>query len=134
MKRPAIPDPAVIATQIAAGRTLIAASILAAPVVSARALGTDTATAQRVSWLTRMTGIRDGAIGLGGVLAARNGRASAAAPWLLAGAASDLVDTVVIAKALREGRIKGVLPTLTVPVAALTAVAGAVTAIRLRSK
>jgi hypothetical protein len=126
-----VPDTHALAWQIAAGRTVIATSIMAAPVASARALGTDTATAQRVSWLTRMTAIRDGAIGVGGVLAARRG---AAAPWLLAGAASDLVDAVVIGKALRDGRIKGVVATVTVPLAALTAVAGAATAIRLRGK
>jgi hypothetical protein len=128
-----IPDEAALARQIPAGRTLIAASILAAPVMTGRAMGTDTATAQRVSWLTRMMGVRDAAIGVGGLLAARRGGA-AATPWLIAGAASDLVDAVVLAKAVREGRIKGIVPTLTVPVAALTAVAGAATAVRLRGK
>lgn len=128
-----VPDEGAVALQIAAGRTAIAASIMAAPVMSARMLGTDTATAQRVSWLTRMMGVRDAAIGAGGVLAARKG-GSAATPWLLAGAASDLVDAVVLARALREGRIKGIVPTLTVPVAALTAVAGAAAAVRLRGK
>jgi hypothetical protein len=128
-----IPDEGAVALQIAAGRTLIAASIMAAPVLTGRVMGTDTATARRVTWLTRMMAIRDGAIGAGGVLAARRGGA-AATPWLLAGAASDLVDVVVVGKALRDGRIKGVLPTLVVPVAALTAVAGAATAARLRGK
>ena len=128
-----IPDEGAVALQIAAGRTLIAASIMAAPVITGRVMGTDTATARRVTWLTRMMAIRDGAIGAGGVLAARRSGA-AAAPWLLAGAASDLVDAVVVGKALRDGRIKGVLPRLVVPVAALTAVAGAATAVRLRGK
>lgn len=120
-----------LAVQIPAGRSVLAASIMAAPVVTARVMGTDTATAQRVAWLTRMTAVRDGALGVGGVLAARRG-GTAVLPWLVGGAASDLVDAVVIAKAVREGRLKGVVPTLIVPLAAVTAVAGAVAAVRLR--
>jgi hypothetical protein len=120
-----------VAFQITAGRSLLAASIMAAPVVSGRIMGTDTATARRVSWLTRMTAVRDGALGVGGVLAARRG-GSAAVPWLVGGAAADLVDAVVIAKAVRDGRLKGVVPNLIVPIAGATAVAGVLTALRLR--
>jgi hypothetical protein len=120
-----------LALQIPAGRSVLAASIMAAPVVTARVMGTDTATAQRVAWLTRMTAVRDGALGVGGVLAARRG-GRAVVPWLVGGAAADLVDAVVIAKAVREGRLKGIRPTLIVPLAGLTAVAGAVAALRLR--
>lgn len=127
-----LPEPAELAGQIALGRSMLGATILAAPVVSLRFLGADTA-ARRVNWLTRMTAIRDSAIGIGGVLAARRG-GSAVVPWLVAGAASDVVDAVVISKALRDGRLKGIAPTATVPVAALTALAGVVTAVRLRGK
>jgi hypothetical protein len=126
-----LPEPQSMALQIAAGRAVIAAGVLAAPVVAARMLGTDTATAQRVSWLTRTMGIRDGALGVGGFAAARNG-GSAAIPWLLGGAAADAVDAIVISGALRQGRVKGILPAAIVPLAALTSAAGVLTALRLR--
>jgi hypothetical protein len=125
-----LPDPNALAVQIAAGRSVIAAAIMAAPVMTVRLAGTDTATARRVSWLTRMMAIRDGAIGVGGVLAARRG--GNVVPWLLAGAASDAVDAVVLAGALRAGRAKGIAAALTVPLAGGTAIAGALTAARLR--
>lgn len=124
-------DPAVLATRLGAGRAAIAALILAAPTVSVRLLGTDTATARRASWLTRMMGVRDGAIGAGALAAGRSS-ASGAVPWLLAGAAADAVDAVVLAGALRQRRIKGVLPRAVVGLAAATAAVGAVTAVRLR--
>jgi hypothetical protein len=125
-----LPEPSAMAVQIAAGRSVIAAAIMAAPVMTVRLAGTDTATARRVSWLTRMMAIRDGAIGVGGVLAARRG--GNVAPWLLAGAASDAVDAVVLAGALRAGRAKGIAAALTVPLAGGTAIAGVLTAARLR--
>src|SRR5690349_17432370 len=97
-RRIELPDPHAMALQIAAGRTLIAASVLAAPVMAGRVMGTDTATAQRVAWLTRMLGARDGALGAGGAWAARKG-GSAAMPWLIGGAFADAVDAVVVAGA-----------------------------------
>jgi hypothetical protein len=131
VRRVRLPDAESMALQIAAGRAAFATGILAAPVLSARLLGADTATAQRVSWLTRMMGIRDGALGVGGVLAARGGGSSAAV-WLLGGAASDAVDAVVLAGALKQGRVKGIVPAAIVPLAAATAAAGVLTALRLR--
>jgi hypothetical protein len=133
LRKVRLPDPAALALQISLGRTLLATSIMAAPVVTGRVMGTDTATAQRVTWLTRMTAVRDGALGAGGMWAARQGGARAV-PWLIGGAVSDTVDAVVIAKALRDGRLKGVLPTLIVPLAAGTAAAGVATAARLRRR
>jgi hypothetical protein len=130
-RRVQLPDADSMARQLAAGRAVIAAAMMAAPVRSARLMGTDTATAQRVTWLARMMAVRDAAIGVGGVLAGRRG---AAAPWLLAGAVSDAVDAVVLAGALRQGRLKGVLPTAVVPMAAATAALGAITALRLRRR
>lgn len=132
-RRISLPEPEALARQIAAGRAVIAASILASPVRSARMMGADTATAQRVTWLTRMMGVRDAAIGIGGVSALR-GKGNASGPWLLAGAASDAVDALVIAGALKRGRIKGVVPAAIVPLAAGTAALGAVTALRLRGR
>ena len=125
-----LPDANAMARQIAAGRSVIAAAIMAAPVMTVRFAGTDTATARRVSWLTRMMAIRDGAIGVGGVLAARRG--GNVAPWLLAGAVSDAVDAVALAGALRGGQAKGIAARLTVPLAGGTAIVGALTAARLR--
>ena len=123
-------NPESAGRQLAVGRVGAAAACLAAPVPAARLLGLDTATAARVSWLTRMMAIRDGALGVGALLAQRNG--GNAAPWLLGGAASDAVDAVVIAGALKQGRIKGVLPSAVVPLAAVVAGAAVVTAARLR--
>jgi len=124
-----LPDARSLALQIGAGRTAIAAGIMAAPVLTTRLLGTDTATAQRVTWLTRMLAVRDGAIGIGTAAAARSG---GGAGWMLAGAASDAVDAVVLAAAIRQGRVRGLVPTATVVLAAATAGAGFVTAARLR--
>jgi hypothetical protein len=128
-----LPEPDSMAMQLAAGRAVFAATMTAAPVFSARLLGADTATAQRVTWLTRMMAVRDGALGAGGVAAARRGGA-APAPWLLGGAVSDAVDAIVIAAALKQGRVKGLVPRLIVPAAAATAAVGAVTALRLRRR
>jgi hypothetical protein len=80
-----------------------------------------------------MMGARDAAIGVGGVAALR-GKGGAGGPWLLAGAASDAVDALVIAGALKRGRIKGIVPAAIVPLAAGTAAFGAVTALRLRRR
>lgn len=130
-RRGRLPAPESVALQISLGRAVLSAAIMAAPAVSARALGADSATAGRVTWLTRMTAVRDGALGVGGALAVRRG-AAAAAPWLLGGAVSDAVDAVVLARALQQGRVKGVVPVAVVPLAALTALAGAFTALRGR--
>jgi hypothetical protein len=121
-----------MAGQLATGRALVAAVMVASPVRTARLLGTDTATAQRVTWLTRMMGVRDGAIGVGGLAAARTDGGAAATPWLLAGAVSDAVDAVVLAGALKRGRLNGFVPRAVVPVAAGVAALGAVTALRLQ--
>jgi hypothetical protein len=125
-----LPDPQPLAFQLGAGRAAIAAGIMAAPVVSVRLLGTDTATAQRVTWLTRMLAVRDGALGVGAAAAARSGRRSAG--WLIGGAVSDAVDAVVLAAALKQGRLRGVIPAATVVAAAGAAALGVTTAVRLR--
>lgn len=71
--RDRLPEARSLALKLVAGRSVIGAVIMAAPVPAARMLGADTATAQRVTWLTRMLGVRDGAIGVGGVDAVRRG-------------------------------------------------------------
>jgi hypothetical protein len=133
VRRLSLPDPEALALQISAGRSAVAAVVLAAPVVSARVMGTETATAQRVTWLVRMLGARDGALGVGGAVAIRRG-GSDAIPWLLGGAVADAVDALVIAGAVKQGRLKGIFPAAIVPIAALTAVAGVVTAAGLRRR
>jgi hypothetical protein len=131
MKPPTTLSPSALARQLTAGRTAIAAAILATPVPSARLLGMDTATARRADWLVRMTAVRDGALAVGGLAAARRDP-RAAVPWLLGGAASDTVDAIVLSRALRQGRIKGLVPAVTAVLAAATAGVGAITALRLR--
>jgi hypothetical protein len=127
-----IPEPAAMAVQLAAGRTAAGAVILALPVLSARLLGADSATAKRVSWLTRMMAVRDAAIGAGGLAAARG--TGSPGPWIIAGAVSDTVDAIVLTQALRQGRAKGVPAIAVVPVAAGSAALGLLTALRLRGR
>ncbi|HET8582549.1 MAG TPA: hypothetical protein VFL65_04815 [Jatrophihabitans sp.] len=128
------PQPESLGLQLAAGRAVMGAAILAFPVPAARLLGADTATARRVSWMTRMLAVRDGALGVGGAIATRRGTGTAAAGWLLAGAVSDATDALVYAAALRQGRLRGAVPTLIVPGAALAAAVGAVAAAGLRRR
>ncbi|HEX3337226.1 MAG TPA: hypothetical protein VHS54_12260 [Jatrophihabitans sp.] len=130
LRRPPMPDPQAQALQIAAGRLIAASVIIAAPVFSARLLGADTATAQRVTWLTRMMAIRDGALGAGGIAATRRG--DSVATWVLGGAVSDAVDAAVLAAALKRGRARGIVPAGIAVGAAGAAVLGVVTAVRVR--
>jgi hypothetical protein len=134
VRRFSLPEPETMAWQLAAGRALIGASIVATPVRSARMFGADTATAQRVTWLTQMMGVRDSAIGVGGLAAARSGGAPAVTGWLLVGAVSDAVDALALGAALKRGRVKGLVPSAIVPFAAGAAALGAVTALRLRRR
>lgn len=125
-----IPEADALAVQLSVGRTAAGAAILALPVLSARLLGADSATAKRVSWLTRMMAVRDAAIGAGGLAAARGN--GSVAPWIVAGAVSDTVDAIVLTQALRQGRAKGLTATAVVPVAVGAAAVGVLTAFRLR--
>lgn len=125
-----LPDPQPLALQLGAGRSAIAAAIMAAPVLSVRLLGADTATAQRVTWLTRMLAVRDGALGVGAAAAARSGAGGTG--WLVGGAVSDAVDAVVLAAALKQGRVRGVVPAATAVAAVGVSALGFATAARLR--
>jgi hypothetical protein len=126
--RSRIAEPDAMALQLTAVRAALATAIMVAPVLSARLLGADRATAQRVSWLTRMTAVRDGALAVGGLAAVRG--PGSPTPWLIGAAASDAVDALVIAQALRQGRVHGLTATAVVPLAAVAAVSGAITATR----
>jgi hypothetical protein len=124
-------DADLVAVAVPAGRVAIAATMFAAPTLTVRSLGTDTATARRVTFLTRMMAVRDGALGAGGVLAARRGQVG---PWLLAAAACDATDAVVVTAAIRAGRLRGPGAAALVPFAAVTAVIQAVAAVRLHHR
>ena len=103
-----LPSARTIGLSVGAGRVTIGAVFLAAPVMSVRLLGLDTATAARITWLARMTAVRDTVLGAGTV--ACSGRRQGAAGWLLAGAVSDAVDAAVLAAALRGGKLRGWRP------------------------
>ena len=105
--------------------------MLAAPEQTVRSLGSDTATARRVAWLTRMMAVRDGALGVGG---APGRPARTATPWLLAAAVCDATDAVVVAAALRADRLRGPGATALVPFAAATAAVQVSAAWRLRGR
>jgi hypothetical protein len=107
---------------IGTGRTLVGLAFLAKPVESVRFLGVDSGTAQRLDWLARMTAARDAALGVGTVVSSIRGRGSSA--WLLAGAACDLVDAVVIGAAA-SGKRLAPLPGVAV---GIVAIAGSVAA------
>ena len=126
----ALPPADPMARQLALGRAGLATAFLAAPVPALRAMGADTATAARISWLTRMMAVRDGALAVGALVADRRG--GDPRPWLVGGAVSDAVDALVFAQALKQGRLKGIAPTMVVPGAAVAAGLGFVTAARLR--
>ena len=81
----------------------LGAAMFAAPVPAARLAGIDTGTARRISWLARMTAARDAALGAGALTAVRGD--GDPARWVLAGAASDLVDALVVLDAVRRGRL-----------------------------
>jgi hypothetical protein len=103
-----LPTARTIGLSIGAGRVAIGALFLAAPVTSVRMLGLDTATAARITWLARMTAVRDTVLGAGTVVS--SGRGKGGAGWLLAGSMSDAVDAAVLAAALREGKLRGWRP------------------------
>ena len=62
-----LPSARTIGLCVGAGRVAIGAVFLAAPVTSVRLLGLDTATAARITWLARMTAVRDTVLGAGTV-------------------------------------------------------------------
>jgi hypothetical protein len=100
-----LPSPQTAALGIGIGRLVFGGGLLVLPVAANRALGLDTATAKRVSYLARMAAVRDIGLGVGTLQA---GPTRAAVPWLVAGAAADAVDAVAIAGALRTGSARGV--------------------------
>lgn len=88
------------AASIGMMRVGIGTALLARPQVLPRALGVDGVSARRMSWAVRMFGVRDGLLGLLGAHAALTGRPLR--PSLLAQAASDTTDAVVLVLAARQ--------------------------------
>jgi hypothetical protein len=124
-----IPSPQTVAVGIGVGRLLVGSTFLLAPRFSVRILGVDAASAKRMTFLARMAAGRDIALGAGTLDA---GTTSAAAPWLLAGAAADAVDALAIAAAMRRGVARGVPAAGIVVGAAMTAAVGVWAARALR--
>ncbi|MDQ1712792.1 MAG: hypothetical protein QOE45_2242 [Frankiaceae bacterium] len=110
---------------VAAGRVGVGVAMLARPRTLPALLGVDSGTAARVSWITRMLGAREVALGAGTLLALRRG--SAGRDWLLGAAFSDAVDAVAFAGAVGRGHARAV------PGGALTLVAGASAAVGVRA-
>lgn len=98
---------------------LVGGTFLVCPETATRVFGIDSGTAKRITFLAQMMAARDIAIGAG-TLASALGRRGGSS-WLLAGAAADAADALVLARALRSGRVSG-------PIAAGTAAGAAVIA------
>lgn len=99
-----LPSPQSVVLGTGIGRLAIGAGFLAAPVLSTRVLGLDTATAKRITFLARMAAVRDITLGVGTLTAGPD-----AGRWLAAGAVCDLVDAVVIVAAVRKRTLRGAL-------------------------
>ena len=126
-----VTDPRASAMAIGIGRVAIGTAFGLAPEFGVRLIGADTATARRVTWLSRMVAGRDVALGVGTVAGSRRGGGSA---WVLAGAFADAVDTAAVIVAMQQGRLRGPGAWLVaVGGPALTAV-GLVQAVRLRRR
>lgn len=91
---------------VAAGRVLMGVGALARPRMLPSVLGVDSGTAERMSWLTRMFGAREIALGAG-VLLSRSPEARR--EWVLGGVLSDAADALALAAAVRRGVVRGAL-------------------------
>ena len=104
---------------VAAGRVALGVGMLARPEALPRLLGVDTATARRMSWLGRMFGAREVALGAGLRLAGRRGGGER--DWLVGAALSDAADAAAFAGAVRSGVVRPALGGALVLAAAATA-------------
>jgi hypothetical protein len=127
-----------LARQIGLARAGLGVSLLTAPVPLIRMVGVDTATARRMSWVTRLAAARDLGLGIGTLAAVRaagsGGEAVDAARWVAIGAAADVADTVIVTAALRAGRFGTIRGSLMAASAVGGAVLGAVAAVGLRGR
>ncbi|MDX6287277.1 MAG: hypothetical protein QOG53_2762 [Frankiales bacterium] len=99
-------------------RSALGATMLVRPMLLPRPLGVDRITADRISWLVRMLGARDLALGVGTLVATRRGGLP---PWLVLAGAADTVDALALGQATARGDVGRVLGTL----AALAGAGGA---------
>ena len=90
---------------VAVGRLTAGAVLLTRPQLLPRLVGIDSATAGRTSWLVQMLGAREIALGLGTLHELRRGDTRASRLWLTAGLISDATDALVVAAAVRRGRM-----------------------------
>ncbi|HVF03413.1 MAG TPA: hypothetical protein VNA20_01095 [Frankiaceae bacterium] len=107
---------------VAAGRVALGVGMVARPDLLPKLLGVDSGTASRMSWLGRMFGAREIALGAGLLVAGRDREGE----WLLGAALSDAVDAVAFAEAARRGVVRPALGgafTVTAATAAGTEVA-----------
>jgi hypothetical protein len=111
-----------LTTLLGAGRLAIGSAFLAFPVESIRVLGVDTASANRMTWLARMTAVRDAALGLGVLGAAVTGRGRV--PALILTALVDAADAVALAAAVHDQRVDRVRGYTAAGVGAAGALAG----------
>ena len=107
---------------VALGRVGAGAVLLVRPQLLPRTVGIDSATAARSSWLVQMLGAREVALGLGTLHELRRGDDRASRLWLSAGLLSDATDALVLAAAVRRGRLSR-LPGLAAVALALSSVA-----------
>lgn len=112
---------------LSATRAAMGVSMLARPELLAKALGADSTTAARLSWLTRMVGAREVALGAGTLLALRRGKD--AEEWAYAQLLSDAADALAVGAALARGHVRAV-PGAAVVAAAASGVATGVLALR----
>jgi peptide-methionine (R)-S-oxide reductase len=107
---------------LGACRLAVGGAFLAFPVVSVRLLGVDGASAARMSWLARLAGVRDLALGAG-ILGAGITRRGPV-PALLASALVDAADGVLVTMAARDARVDRVRGLATAAAAAAAAGVG----------
>ncbi len=110
---------------------MIGTAFLVSPVLSVRLLGTDSATAKRMSFLARMAAARDIGLGVGTLM---GGGERESATWLAVGAAADAADAIVIAAAMRQGTTRGIPAAGIVAGAAAAAAVGLWAALGLRRR
>ena len=120
-----------LARQLGFARAGLGIGLLAAPGSVAALAGIDTGTARRMTWLTRMTAVRDLALGVGTLAALRRGDAGR---WLAVGVAADLGDLVILAGAVRQGRLARVRGAGMAASAAGGVLVGAVAAVGMRRR
>jgi peptide-methionine (R)-S-oxide reductase len=120
-----------VALAVNAARLTLGVALLTDPAGMVRQLGVDQASAVRMSWLARIAGARDAALGTGTAVALLRGHDQRA--WLLAGASCDLVDAFVSAQTAQQRRVDPLRGWLMTGVAIATAAAGIAGTIGIRT-